>query len=119
MSAKLLVSIMVTFILASSVCASSSIVTEDKKPVKASSVIKDDDKEEKDIEKNENIYISENVLHVKTKLIDDLIYVYTSSGLCIDKFVKDTELFVKNASAYPNGVLIITNGKDLTVKVFK
>jgi len=120
MSAKLLVFMVVSLIMTSYVYASSSIITEDRKPVKASStVIKDDGKARKDIDKDENIYISENMLYIKTQLINDLIYVYTTSGLCIDKFVKDTELVVKDASAYPNGELIVTNGKDLTAKVVK
>ena len=122
MGAKFLVFIMAAFILTSSVCASSLIITEDKKPVKASSVVNDGNKTKKEITriaKDENIYISENMLYIKTPLINDLIYVYTASGLCIDKFVKETELVVKDASAYPAGVLIITNGKDLTTKVVK
>ncbi|MDR1381725.1 MAG: hypothetical protein LBJ47_09655, partial [Tannerella sp.] len=43
-----------------------------------------------------DVYISENMLYLKTPLVNDLIYVYTLSGLQIDKFVKDTELFVKD-----------------------
>ena len=123
MSTKLLVFMMVSIISTSSVCASLSMTAEDRKPVKASSsVVKDGRKARKEIARiaqDENIYISENILHIKTPLIYDLIYVYTTSGLCIDKFVKDTELMVKDVSAYPNGVLVVTNGKDLTVKVVK
>ena len=78
-----------------------------------------DEKAKKTIEKNENIYILENILYIKTLSINELIYVYTKSGLCIDKFVKDTEIFVKDVSAYPNGELTVTNGKDLTAKVIK
>ena len=115
MSAKLLVLMIFSFVLTDSVCASSSITTEDNKPDKASSsVVKCDGKA-----KNENVYISENMLYVKTPLVNDLIYIYTASGLCIDKFVKDTELVVKNVSAYPDGELIVTNGKELTITIIK
>jgi uncharacterized protein YjdB len=76
---------------------------------------------EKDSEavSNSDIYISDNILYLKTPLIYDLIYVYTLSGLQIDKFVKDTELFVKDVSSYPAGILIVTNGKDLTSRIRK
>lgn len=65
------------------------------------------------------IYLSGNVLYVKSSSVNDLVYVYTASGLCVDKFFKHTELLVKDASAYPSGVLIVTNGKDWTQKVIK
>jgi uncharacterized protein YjdB len=76
---------------------------------------------EKDSEavSNSDIYISDNILYLKTPLVYDLIYVYTLSGLQIDKFVKDTELFVKDVSSYPGGILIVTNGKDLTSRIRK
>jgi len=120
MSTKHLVIMIMTIVLTGFFCTSSSLTTKDKKPAKATSVVvKDDGKTKKDFGKEKNIYISENILYIKTPLINDLIYVYTVSGLCIDKFVKETELFVKDASAYPNGELIITNGKDLTTKVVK
>ena len=112
--------IIASFLLTSFVCASPLTIADDKKPAKVSSV---NDKAgcsiNKEIVQNENIYISENLLYVKTPAINDLIYVYTTSGLCIDKFIKDTELVVKDASAYPAGELTVTNGKDLTVKVIK
>ena len=121
MSTKHLVIMILSIVLTGFFCTSSSLTTKDKKPTKATSsvVVKDDGKSKKEIDKNVNIYICENMLHVKTPLIDDMIFVYTASGLCIDKFVKDTELIVKDASAYPNGELTITNGKDLTAKVVK
>ena len=119
MGTRYLVFIMVSFVLTSSVCASLSIITEEKKPVEVSSVVKGDCKAKKEAVNDENIYISENILYIKTPLINDLIYVYTTAGLCIDKFIKDKKLFVKDASAYPAGVLIITNGKDLTTRVVK
>ena len=120
MSAKQLVFIMATFILASVVWSSSSIIAKDKKPVKDSIIaVIDDVKDKKEIVQVENIYISENMLFIKTPSINDMIFVYTTSGLCIDKFVKETEIVVKDVSAYPIGELIITNGKDLTAKVIR
>ena len=65
------------------------------------------------------IYLSGNILYVKSPSVNDLVHVYTASGLCIDKFVKSTELLVKDISAYPSGMLIITNGKDWTKKVVR
>ena len=120
MNIRFFVFIIVSFIFTGYVLASSSTTVEDKKPVKASSVtVKCNIENIKKDVKNKKIYISDNMLYIKTPLINDLIYVYTASGLCIDKFVKETELVVKDASAYPAGVLIITNGKDLTTKVVK
>ena len=117
---RLIVSVIASFILTSLVCASSSTIADDKKPAKVSSeAVKIDGKIKKEIAQDKNIYISENLLYVKTPLINDLIYVYTTSGLCIDKFVKDKELVVKDASAYPDGDLLVTDAKDLTVKVVK
>jgi hypothetical protein len=120
MSTKHLVIMILSIVLTGFFCTSSSLTTKDKKPTKASSlVVKDDGKTKKDAVLRKNIYICENMLYVKTPLINDLIYVYNTSGLCIDKFVKETELVVKDASAYPSGELTITNGKDLTIKVVK
>ena len=108
------------FVLVGSVCASSSIIADEKKSEKASvESVKDGGDTKEEIVQNKDVYISEGLLYVKSPLIDDLIYVYTTSGLCIDKFVKDTELFVKDVSLYPNGILIVTNGKELTAKVVK
>ena len=120
MSSRLLVIIIASFVLTSHVYASPSTITDDKNPAKVSTVdVKRDSCINKEIVQVKNIYISENLLYVKTPAINDLIYVYTTSGLCIDKFIKDTELVVKDASAYPGGELTVTNGKDLTVKVIK
>jgi hypothetical protein len=120
MGTKHLVIMIFTIALTGVFCTSSSLTTKDKKPGKASSVVvKDDGKTNKEAVLRKNIYICENMLYVKTPLINDLIYVYNASGLCIDKFVKETELIVKDATAYPAGVLTITNGKDLTLKIVK
>jgi len=120
MSTKHLVIMILSIVLTGFFCTSSSLTTKDKKPTKSTSVVvKDDGKTKKEVVLNKNIYICENMLYVKTPLINDLIFVYNASGLCIDKFVKETELVVKDASAYPNGELTITNGKDLTIKVVK
>ena len=119
MCSKFLVSLMTLFFITGFVCASSSIIVEDKMPAKVTSDAVNDEDDKKEADGNKNIYIFENMLYIKTSLTNDLIYVYTNSGLCIDKFVKDTDLIVKDASAYPIGVLIITNGKELTTKVVK
>ena len=120
MSTRSLVVIIVSFLMTSFICTSSPITEEDKTPQKESSVsVKKGGCDTTEVVQDENIYISENMLYIKTPLVNDLIYVYTTSGLCIDKFVKETELIVKDVSAYPIGVLIVTNGKNLTVKVFK
>ena len=117
---RFLVIALSTFVFTSSVCATSTMITKDKKPAKASSVeVKEDRNTKKEVTEDKNIFIKKDMLHIKTPLTNDLIYVYTPSGLCIDKFVKDTELIVKDASAYPEGKLIVTNGKDLNVKVIK
>ena len=119
MSTRFLV-IIVLFLMTSFICTLSSMAAEDETPRKKAPVtVKEDGNDTTEVVQNEDIYISENMLHIKTPLIDDLIYVYTKSGLCIDKFIKETELIIKDASAYPIGELIVTNGKDLTVRVIK
>ena len=120
MGGKFFVLLIISFVLTVSVCAMSQMGAEDKKPAKASSI--DAKKSENtiiDILHSDDIYISDNILYIKTESVNDLIYVYNASGLCIDKIVKDTELVAKDATAYPIGDLIVTNGKDLTVKVTK
>ena len=120
MSSKLFVSLIASFVLTVSVYATSPMGAEDKKPAKASSTeVKKDENTKIDIIQSDDIYISDNILYIKTPSVNDLIYVYNASGLCIDKFVKDTELVAKDATAYPIGDLIVTNGKDMKVKVIK
>ena len=120
MGSKLFVSLISSFVLTVSVCAMSPIGEDDKKPAKASSTnVKKNENTKIDITQSDDIYISDNMLYIKTPSVNDLIYVYNASGLCIDKFIKDTELVAKDATAYPTGDLIVTNGKDLTVKVIK
>ena len=119
MNAKSLIFVIVLFTATSFFCFSKTIA-EDKTQNKASSnVVKVDDSTKNEIVKDENIYIADNVLYIKTPFTNDMIFVYNASGLCIDKFVKETELVVKDASAYPVGVLTITNGKDLIIKIKK
>jgi hypothetical protein len=98
-----------------------TFTTEDGSKTAKCDVTVNEDAGKKDDEAipDNDIYILENTLYLKTPLVYDLIYVYTLSGLQIDKFVKDTELFVKDVSSYPSGTLIITNGKDLTCRIRK
>ena len=118
MDSKFIVSFIASFVLIVSVSGSPSKYEEEKKPARDSSaVIKKDGVVIKDSIQSNDIYISDSVLYIKTPLVNDLIYVYTASGLCIDKFFKDTELVVKKVSTYPKGVLIVTNGKDMMVKI--
>jgi len=120
MGRRLFVSLIASFVLTVSVCATSPMDAEDKKPTKAlSTEIKKAENTKNDITQSADIYISDNILYIKTPSVNELIYVYNDSGLCIDKFIKDTELVAKDASAYPKGDLIVTNGKGLTVKVIK
>jgi len=120
MGSKLFVSLISSFVLTVSVCATSPVSAEDKKPTKVTSLdSKKNENTKIDIIQSDEIYISDNILYIKTASVNDLIYVYNASGLCIDKFIKDTEIVAKDATAYPVGNLIVTNGKDLTVKVIK
>lgn len=84
---------------------------------KCNVTVEKDDDTGNDVVSEDKVYISGDILYVKTSQENELIYVYTVSGMQIDKFVKDTELVVKNVSSYPKGFLIITNGKNLTKKV--
>ena len=120
MGGKFFVLLITSFVLTIFVCATLPMSAEDKKPTKASSTNANKGENTKiDITRSDDIYISDNILYIKTASVNDLIYVYNASGLCIDKIVKDTELVAKDATAYPIGELIVTNGKDLTVKVTK
>ena len=135
LSTRFFVKMIVSFLMINFICTSFSLTAEDKIPRKgapAKETVKENPakeipvsvKEENvndttEVVRSEDIYILEDMLYVKTPLINDLIYIYTTSGLCIDKFIKETELIVKDASAYPKGVLTITNGKGLTVRVIK
>jgi len=111
-----------SFVAVTFVCTTSIVSAQDKTPEKSAATTekaKDVDNSEKAKVKNVEAYIKGNMLHVRTPSVNDFIFVYNASGLCIDKFVKKEELIVKDVSAYPDGRLVITNGKDLTVEIVK
>lgn len=64
------------------------------------------------------VYLSDQMLTISNNYNDETIYVYTISGQLVDSFDKKDFSIIRNAYAYPKGLLLISSSKRWDIKVY-
>jgi hypothetical protein len=70
------------------------------------------------IDNSSKISISQGSLVIKSEAANEVVSVYSVTGALIDKFRKTGYDYVRDASSYPSGVLIVTGSSGWTQKIF-
>lgn len=63
------------------------------------------------------VYLSDKMLTISNDYFDETVYVYTITGQLIDSFDKKDFNIIRNANAYPKGLLLISSSKGWSIKV--